>query len=145
MIDYTELKADIESGDINERNIMCEIGKGGFMVSVLKWLSDIALGVGATLGANMLSILSLLQVRFNAPTISVIGTTVATGNGSVASGSRYVEIKASTDFTGTINGSTVNVAHFREFRFQSTQWDTLPAIPYTVSAGSLFITRIAPT
>lgn len=157
MIDYTQLKADIESGAVNDRNIVCEIGKGGFMVSVLKWLSDVALGLGATAGAALTSIVTntttmvsslatitaVLQTRILAPAQGTVSTSVVTGSGSVAAGARHVEIIASTDFTGTINGATINPTHFREFSFPSAQWNTLPAIPYTITAGSLYITRIA--
>lgn len=47
MIDYEQLKEDIENGEVNDRNMVCEIGQQGWQVAILKWLSDIAAAVAA--------------------------------------------------------------------------------------------------
>jgi hypothetical protein len=65
---------------------------------------------------------------------------IATGSGSVTSGAQSVTIVTSSDFSGTILGTSVSTN--KAFTWSSKLNDTLAAIAYTISAGSLTILQI---
>lgn len=63
-------------------------------------------------------------------------------NSPVAAGAKSVIFGFSSDFTGTIAGAAVNPAQFGSIPFIAPDKDTLGSIAYTVTAGSLLITKI---
>lgn len=67
---------------------------------------------------------------------------VATGNGSIAAGAKSVCFQTSSDFAGTVNGVTRAVSQVICLTVGNPP-DTLLAIPYTISAGTLTIDRLA--
>lgn len=68
-------------------------------------------------------------------------SSIATTDGSVAAGSVGMQLTLSTDFAGTINGETWAGATTAAWSppLLSVPGDTYPAVPYTISAGSLTI------
>lgn len=81
------------------------------------------------------------SVTANIPTSAhTLTSTNATSSGSVASGSYAVGFKTSANFVGTINGVTRGANEF--ISYQAKLNNTLPAIAYTISAGSILIDRI---
>ena len=62
-------------------------------------------------------------------------------SGSVALGSRSISIETSSDFAGTILGVTAQADRVYEFAVNQND-DTLGAIAYTLTAGSIIITKI---
>lgn len=67
---------------------------------------------------------------------SVTGS-LATTSGSIASGSRSVMVLISSDYTGTIQTLSFTGAADNFVRFSAPSGDTLGAIAYTVTTGSL--------
>lgn len=132
MIDFDALKAGIEDGSINERNIDDVIkGLPGFRLSVLKWLSDAGDGITSIASGTPAAVQRTAT------------TTLATTNGSVAAGSKSVVFGVSADFSGTIDGVAVDPDNFASVPYVAPNQDTLEAIAYTVAAGSLLIVRIS--
>lgn len=165
MIDYDQLKTDIESGDINDRNIVCEIGKGGIYVSILKWLSDVAASVASIVtntgsalitainatttavnnvltSSNNVAVNTLAIVNNTTPSVRSANTTLATSNGSVSTNSSTVIFYLSSDFNGTIDGVAVSPLITRQINYGANTGDLINAIPYTISAGSLLIVQV---
>ena len=68
--------------------------------------------------------------------------TAATSSGTVAAGAKSVIFNFSPDFTGTILGTTVDLNAMGGIPFTAPSNDTLGAIIYTRSAGTLYITSI---
>jgi hypothetical protein len=60
-----------------------------------------------------------------------------TASGSVTAGARALTFIFSADFTGTMDGGAVSGASLESFNYFVPAGCTLPAIPYTVTAGSL--------
>jgi len=71
---------------------------------------------------------------------TVTRTSVAV-SGSIALGSRSVSMETSSDFAGTILGVTAQADRVYEFAVNQND-DTLGAIAYTLTAGSIIITKI---
>lgn len=65
-------------------------------------------------------------------------STAATGSGSVAAGSKSVAFVTSSDWSGNINGVAFPASASKNISVISAG-DTLPAIDYTRSAGTLYI------
>jgi hypothetical protein len=66
-------------------------------------------------------------------------TAVTTG-ATIASGALSISIVPSSDFAGTINGATITgTTNGGAFNVRAVSPDTLPAVVYTRSAGSLSI------
>ena len=76
--------------------------------------------------------------------ITPVARTITSGNvnssGSVASGANMVLFETDADFVGTING-IARVGSFVYPPFNAGLNNTLPAIAYTISAGTLNIDR----
>lgn len=144
MINFTNLKAGIEDGSINETNIDCYLrGKNGYWLSSLKWLSDAAAaGEGANLG-DLETLLTTISTNTPATAQRTATTTLAVADGSSAAGARSVIFGVSSDFSGTIDGIAVDPAQFASVPYVAPDGDTLDAVAYTVAAGSLLIVRIA--
>lgn len=70
--------------------------------------------------------------------------TIASSNGTIASGARYVSIALSDDFAGTIMGTAVTPADVSSITFAAPTGSTLTAISYTRSAGKLIILTLRP-
>lgn len=72
-------------------------------------------------------------------------STTPTGNGTVAAGALYAEFIFSSNFAGTVNGNTF--AGATDYIWQTPPLarpgDTLPAIAYTISAGSIRLTVLS--
>lgn len=66
---------------------------------------------------------------------------VSTGSGTVAAGARSVSFETSSDFSGTILGVAAQPDRVYDFAVQQND-DTLGAIAYNVSTGSMIITKI---
>lgn len=67
-------------------------------------------------------------------------TKVVTGNGSIGAGRKHIEFILSTDFAGTINGATIDPAIVAVYVLDAPPNYTLPAMKYTISAGSAVLT-----
>ncbi len=68
---------------------------------------------------------------------------VAIVSGSVTAGARSVSIAPSSDFAGTILGTTITgTTNGGSFTWTAGQNDTLAAIAYTRTAGSLTILQV---
>lgn len=72
------------------------------------------------------------------PTITLVST-----DGSVAAGSRGLTLILSSDFAGTILGATFSGATTSSLTIPVPDGDTLGAVDYTISAGSMLIVRVA--
>lgn len=70
-----------------------------------------------------------------------IQSTAPTSGGSVTAGAKSVSFVTSSDFVGTINGAAFPASAAKSFSVPSPA-DTLPAIVYTISAGTLYIDKI---
>lgn len=80
-------------------------------------------------------------VPVTAPTTGTqrsLGSTTATGNGSVTAASKSVSFVSSSDFVGTVNGATFFASSAISIAPPNPS-DTNPAIAYTISAGTLRI------
>lgn len=74
----------------------------------------------------------------------VVSIQTVTNSGSVSAGAQSVEFILSTDFAGTICGETFSGADDYSVPFEvKDNRDNLPEIPYTISAGSLRIKKVA--
>lgn len=62
-------------------------------------------------------------------------------SGSVAAGARSVSMETSSDFSGTILGFTAQPDRVYDFAVQQND-DTLGAIAYVITTGSIIITKI---
>jgi len=60
---------------------------------------------------------------------------------SIVAGARSVSIETSGDFTGTILGASASADRVYDFAAQQND-DTLGAISYQITAGSIIITKI---
>lgn len=65
-----------------------------------------------------------------------------TSSGIVASGMVEITFIFSTDFTGSVQGAPFNGATDSSVRFRAREGDTLSAIKYIVSTGSVRIVRL---
>jgi len=61
-----------------------------------------------------------------------------TSGGTVSAGAKSVSFVTSNDFSGTINGAAFPTSAAKNVTPTSPA-DALPAIPYTISAGTLYI------
>lgn len=61
-------------------------------------------------------------------------------NSPVATGASSVGFTTNSAFVGTINGIARNASTF--YSFTAKNGETLPAIPFTVTAGSMIIDKI---
>lgn len=109
-------------------------------------------------GTNVLQLLwnILLALTGNGPWGSGIPVAPAAGtervvsadvetdstNSPVAAGARSVIFGFSTDFAGTIAGAAVDPTQFGSIPYIAPGNDTLGSIAYTVTAGTLLITKI---
>ncbi len=66
--------------------------------------------------------------------------TAATGNGSVAAGAKSVAFSSSSDFAGSITGAAFAASQAIGSAVDGA--DTIGAIAYTVSAGTLYIGKV---
>lgn len=66
--------------------------------------------------------------------------TAATGNGSVSAGAKSVAFSSSSDFAGTITGAAFAASQAIGAAVDGA--DTIGEIPYTVSAGTLYIGKV---
>lgn len=73
-------------------------------------------------------------------TVRTAAVTVATGNGSVTAGKKSVSINSSSDFSGTVTGAALPASGVVTFAADGA--DTIGAIAYTISAGSLTIATL---
>jgi len=68
-------------------------------------------------------------------------SSAATASGSLAAGAKSIAIVTSSDFSGTINGAAFPA--FASFNVSvDAPANTLPAVAYTRSAGTLYITTL---
>lgn len=72
-------------------------------------------------------------------TAESINSVVATSNGSVSAGGTCVMMETSEDFVGNINGVARRAS--QSYTFRANYNNYLPAISYTISAGSITIDR----
>ena len=68
--------------------------------------------------------------------------TAATSSGTVTAGAKSVTFIFSTDFAGTILGTTIDLSTMGSITFTAPSGDTLSAIAYTRSAGTIYIQTI---
>lgn len=73
--------------------------------------------------------------------VRAIVSTAPTSGGTVDAGAKSVSFVTSSDFSGTINGAAFPASAAKSFTVISPA-DTHPAIPYTISAGTLYIDKI---
>lgn len=66
-----------------------------------------------------------------------------TASGSISAGKQSVTFMPSSDFVGTIAGVSFPGASWQVVPFQAPFGKTLPAIAYTISAGSLNVIEIS--
>ena len=66
-----------------------------------------------------------------------ISTLIVTGSGSIGSGAKKLEFLTSSDFSGTINGTAFIPSLY--IPFGNLNYQTLPAINYVVTTGSITI------
>lgn len=64
---------------------------------------------------------------------------VVTTSGTFAEGAKSVALAISTDFSGTILGAPFSGATQGGLDYTTDGADTIDAIPYTISAGSIYI------
>jgi len=83
---------------------------------------------------------SSIPVSLSGGGVQVLTSVTDGSSGSVAAGATSVSFKTSVAFTGTINGITRTFSN--QYLFQAAAGKTLPAIPYTVTAGSIDIDKL---
>lgn len=90
------------------------------------------------------ALLTTLSANTPATVQRTVSASVVTGSGAspVAAGAKSVIFGLSTDFVGTIAGAAVDPAQFGSIPYVAPDKDTLGSIAYTVTAGSLLITKI---
>lgn len=69
--------------------------------------------------------------------------TTVTGSGTVAAGSRKLTFVFSSDFAGSVLGATFSGPTDNSVTIDAPSGDTLGAVIYTVTAGSVRIIQIA--
>lgn len=107
-----------------------------------------ALGVAYTAIGDFDALAAALNTILQMPTGSGSGsgvtrtaiTSVETTSGTVAAGAIAVQFSADAAFAGTVNGAAL--AAYGLLGFAVDAPDTLAAIPYTISAGSLRIDKL---
>jgi len=72
--------------------------------------------------------------------VRTFALTAATGNGSVSAGTKSVAFSSSSDFAGTIASATFGASQTTGASVDGA--DTIGAIAYTVSAGTLYIATL---
>lgn len=93
---------------------------------LLKYISDKLDSVVNALGGSI------------STTLTASPSSVTT-SGTITAGARYILLETSSDFVGTINGMVFQANGFLPYPIcPDTRW---PAIPYTVTAGTLFIRK----
>lgn len=87
--------------------------------------------------------LASMDAKLATPAARTPSLTVATTTGSVLTGARSVSLAPSADFEGTILGTTITgVTNGAAFDFVAPAGDTIAAIAYTITAGSLTIQQL---
>ncbi len=79
-----------------------------------------------------------LPVSPSGGTARTLTSTAATGSGTVSAGAKSVCFTTSSDWSGSVNGATRGVSQ-TFFVSVINPADTLPAIAYVRSAGTLYI------
>lgn len=74
------------------------------------------------------------------PTALTVTDEAVTGSGSIAADALAIEIITSSDFVGTIN--TVAIPQLAVKTYQHIPGYKYPAINYTISAGTLYISTV---
>jgi hypothetical protein len=83
------------------------------------------------------------QVAYPASVQRTPAITSVNASGSVAAGKRFIEFMLSADFAGTIGGVTfAGTTDYSVGPFIAPVADTLGAIAYTISAGSMRILTV---
>jgi len=81
-------------------------------------------------------------------TVSGAGTqrtqtiTLLTTSGTIAAGARGLTLIFSTDFTGTVGGVAFNGANDSSFTFPIPSGDTIGAVSYVVTTGSIRAVKV---
>lgn len=110
-------------------------GGGGGNVTVVSSV----LPTGAATEATLQAILAALG---SSGTPHVLASSSVNSSGTVTAGKYSVLFDFSFDFTGTIDGVSYNGSDFNGKSFTAEDGRTLPAIPYTVTTGSLIISTL---
>lgn len=132
-------------------NIAAGGGGGGGAVTIADG-ADVALGsiadAAATAGGTgtveaklrlMTSQLASLVTNTPAGAQRTITSTVATTGATIAAGAKSVSFIFSSDYAGAVNGATIDPAVTASKSFNAPGPDTLPAIVYTCTAGSVTV------
>lgn len=126
-------------------------GGGGGAVTIADG-ADVALGsiadAAATAGGTgtveaklrlMTSQLASLVTNTPAGVQRTITSTVATTGATIAAGAKSVSFTFSSDYAGAVNGATIDPTVTASKSFNAPGPDTLPAIVYTCTAGSVTV------
>ena len=126
-------------------------GGGGGAVTIADG-ADVALGAttdaAATAGGAgtveaklrlMTTQLASLLTNTPAGVQRTLTSTVATTGGTVALGAKSVSFTFSADYAGSVNGATIDPSVTGSKSFSAPGQDTLPAIVYTCTAGSVTV------
>lgn len=105
-------------------------------------VSTLASG-GATAANQATANTSLATIATNTTSAQRTPTiTTASGNGTVSAGARKLTFVFSTDFAGTVLGATFAGDDDASITIEAPANDTLAAVAYTVSAGSVRILKV---
>lgn len=108
-----------------------------------------ALAVNIQDGGNSITVdgpLTDVELRATPVPVSISGgaqvltSSTEVAGGTVLAGATVVSLRTSIGYTGTINGVTRIASN--QYIFEAAAGKTLPAIPYTITAGSIDIDKL---
>lgn len=93
-------------------------------------------------GAATEATLQLVLAALGGTGVQSLNTSVVNTSGSVTAGAYSVLMELSTDYTGNIDGVAYSGSDVQSKEFTADSGRTLPAITYTVTTGTIKITRL---